>query len=271
MNYTHPNGTTIHVGYRSPGLTAECTPDQKMELALELGMQVIEPQYAAREFPDWEAAEAYKAAADKAGVRIETAGTVLNPVTPDLAATLDERIDKTIRFAQILDISYVFTCVEYPPEEVPQGDSWKLLIDNLRRSVDRLGEAGITLALEPEKFIGSIERMRRLYRLLERPTVRINYDPTNFYLSGSDPLEAFDAFPGLIINGHIKDAVYRTKRHKEVPVGSGEVDYPALLAEIFRRKISLTLHIEHCSAADQVRAAAAAIDPVIRQAIDTPL
>ena len=140
-----------------------------------------------------------------------------------------------------------------------------LAVDNIRRLADRFAEAGIRLALEPECFLQSVERLRRMLRDVGDDRVFVNFDPTNFYLGGSDPLEIFEDFDRRILSGHIKDAVYRSERRDEVPVGEGELDYDRILSHLLRRGAPMTLFIEHCTTPEQVRAAARHIAAVLER------
>ncbi len=265
MHYRLPGGGTVRVGYRTPTLSGSLDAAGKMALAGELGMPVVEPQLVEREFPDEAAVEAYAAAAKGAGIAVETAGAFPALTDPAARDRQDAEIEKTIRRVERLGARYVFVCVQEPPEGVSQPDAWPLLVQNVQRWADGLNAAGVSLAIEPEWFVGSVERMARLVRLVDRPNLCVNYDPTNFYLYGSDPLDALAQFPDRIRSGHIKDGVYRAGSHTETPVGTGELDYAAIFTEVGRRGLSLTMHIEHCTEADQVRAAAAHVRAVMRE------
>jgi sugar phosphate isomerase/epimerase len=140
------------------------------------------------------------------------------------------------------------------------------VIDNLRRCADAAQHAGITLGLEPEWFLGSAERVERVIRFVNHPNLRPNFDPTNLYLYGSDPVAAFDRFAPSILSGHIKDGVRRGEKRWEVDVGKGELDYPALFQRILDRGRGINLFIEHCNSSQAVRAAAAHIKKVVDDA-----
>jgi len=253
----------IRIGYRSPGLTDVCTPVQKMELARSLGMAVIEPQFAPREFPDWDAVDAYRAAADEAGIHVETAGIGIKVATTEALDDLDAQIDNALRFARMMRCPYVFNCVEYPPATTPQAETWELVVRNVRRCVERFAEAAVRFAVEPEWFVASVERMRRLHQRVDHDQLLLNFDPTNFYLAGSDPLEALDLFTGRIVSGHLKDGVYRTRDHRETPVGEGEMDYRRIFSALIERDLAIPLYIEHCNSPADVQQAAAHIARMI--------
>ncbi len=255
----------LRIGYRSPGLTKELDPDGKMALCRELGMTVIEPQINAREITEPGAAAALRQAADKAGIDMPTMGTVVPLTDPAAAEKLQQDIQLTIDCAKAAGLDYVFTMANHPPEGIPQPGTWQLTVDNIRRMADRLADEGIRLALEPEWFLQSVERMRRMLHDVDNETVLVNFDPTNFYLGGSEPLDIFADFSDRILSGHIKDAVYRTDRKGEVDVGEGEVDYDRIFRYLIERGKPMTMYIEHCSSSALVRQAAASVAKVFEE------
>jgi len=249
------NDARIRIGYRSPGLTGTLNPTQKMELCHELGMSVIEPQINAREFPTLADATAYKAAADDAGITITSAGILLpysEPETED-----DGEGDAELDVAEALGIDYVFTLVKHPPEGIPHQTTWDLVVRRLGNFAEKAQRRGIRVALEPEWFLGSVERVVRMIGAVAHPNFQlINFDATNFFLNGSDPLDTIAAYGDQIVNGHIKDGFYQTNRRTECAIGEGELDWRAIFSAMLETGGDYTMHIEHCGKPEQVRAAA---------------
>ena len=50
---------------------------------------------------------------------------------------------------------------------------------------------------------------------MDHPNLYVNFDPTNYYLVGSDPLRVIERLSKRMINGHIKDGVYKSDREKK--------------------------------------------------------
>jgi sugar phosphate isomerase/epimerase len=265
LNIVSRGGSLIRIGYRSVGLTQELDLDGKMALCQELGMTVLEPQITEREVTGPDVAAALRSAADKAGIEIPSIGKQLPLTDPAADAEMAVQTQLTIDCAKAGGIAYVFTMANHPPAGIPQPRTWQLTVDRIRSLADRLGAEGIRLALEPEWFLQSVERMRRMVRDVNHPNVYVNFDPTNFYIGGSDPLDIFTDFNDRILSGHIKDAVYRSDRKNEIPVGEGEVEYPRIFYHLMKRGRPMTMFIEHCGASTQVRAAAAHVRRVLSQ------
>lgn len=259
MNYDLPGGAVLRVGYRTPGLSDVLDATGKMALAQELGMTVVEPQLADKEFPHDGVADELARAAEAHGVTIPSLGAFPPLTDPGGVAAGLAIMERAIRLARTMGADYIFVLAAEPPAGLSQPETWALMEDNLRRWADLAGAAGIALAMEPEWYVGSVERLGRLLERVGHNNLYANFDPTNLYLAGSDPLEAFDRFGERIRSGHIKDGVYRSDRKGEVPVGEGEVDYAAILRVLVQRGRDMNLFIEHCSAPEQVRQGAAVV------------
>jgi L-ribulose-5-phosphate 3-epimerase len=94
--------------------------------------------------------------------------------------------------------------------------------------------ARITLGLETGQE--TPRDLGRLLQKLKRPNVGVNFDPANMILyDKGNPIDALHLLGPWIRQVHIKDA-RRTQVPgtwgQEVPVGSGEVDWPALFAAL---------------------------------------
>ena len=250
--------SSLSIGYRSPGLSKDLDPAAKMALCKELGMSVIEPQINPREFPDLESARNYRRAADEADIEIPSAGTFLDHSIP--GADLDEETKNILEIASILKVPYLFTLVQHPPEGIPHQESWDLTLNNLKNFSKRADDAGFKVALEPEWFLGSFERVMRMIEEVDHHNFEyINFDATNFFLNGSSPCEILEKAGDRISHGHIKDGFYRTQQRGEAPVGEGEVPWPEIFETLAGMEGHRYLQIEHCGTAEKVRAAAKAV------------
>lgn len=245
----------IRIGYRSPGLSNNLNSDGKMELCRGLGMAVIEPQIVEREFPDLASAEKYKKSADKHGITICSAGILLPYSDPE--ATNDDCLGNfELQVAEMLQVDYVFTLVKHPPEGICHQESWDLVVSRLRLFIDKAREKGFRVALEPEWFLGSSERVVRMLKAVDRLNFQlINFDATNFYLNGSDPCDVIENYCDRIISGHIKDGYYQTNKRCESAIGDGEVEWRKIFALMLEKGGDYTMHIEHCNKPEQVIAA----------------
>jgi sugar phosphate isomerase/epimerase len=249
------NQAVIEIGYRSPTLTGNLTYKEKMALAQELGMRYIEPQLVEREFPDDDSFREYRETADEYGIGIRTAGgfpALTDPAEEDKIPTFFADVSAKLK---TLGAGYLFVCARWAPEGIPQSETWDLLVRNMKAALEILSDAGIRLAIEPEWFIGSAERVVRLLESVDDDALMVNYDPTNLYLNGSDPLPLIDGFGDRICSGHIKDGIYRTERKGEVPVGTGEIEYEEIFDRLLTLQKPVTMFIEHSKTAEEVKGA----------------
>ncbi len=253
----------IRVGYRSPGLSGIMDADGKMKLCQKLGMSVIEPQISPKEFPGLDAVRAYKDAADRHGIEILTAGIMTPTTDPAADLEFDKTVDHALVCAGILDIDYLFVLAPHPPEGIPHQKSWDLAARRFRFFADKAEARDVRLALEPEWFLGTVERVANMIRDVNHPNFQhINFDPTNFFVRGSDPCDAVTLYGKRIINGHIKDGYYQTGKTHEAPVGMGELDDKKIFNALLAAGGDVTMHIEHCGQPEQVASAAVVIRSV---------
>lgn len=111
------------------------------------------------------------------------------------------------------------------------------MLGRLEAVAEIFSEAGILLGMETGQETAA--SLALLLKKLGRPGVGVNFDPANMILyDKGDPLEAVRTLGPWIRQVHIKDAI-RTQTPgtwgEEVPVGSGEVDWPGFfgaLAEV---------------------------------------
>src|SRR5690606_21905574 len=76
----------------------------------------------------------------------------------------------------------------------------------------------------------------RFLAALDRPNVKVNFDPANMILyDKGDPIAALRTLLPHIAQVHVKDAARTTTPGtwgREVPVGDGEVDWPAFVSTL---------------------------------------
>jgi L-ribulose-5-phosphate 3-epimerase len=163
------------------------------------------------------------------------------------------------RAARKIGVSLVSFHAGFLPEEKSSRER-KSMLTRLRQVVDELAEHGVSAALETgqeraEVLLGVLEE-------LDRPGCGVNFDPANMILYGmGDPVAALAMLAPRVRQIHVKDA-RRTKVAgtwgEEVPVGTGEVDWPAFFGVLRERKIEIDLMIEREAGehriADMIRA-----------------
>lgn len=103
------------------------------------------------------------------------------------------------------------------------------MIDRLKAISDAFAEHQLSLGLETGQE--TAPDLARVLETLNRPNVGVNFDPANMILyAKGNPIEALRLLGPWVRQVHIKDAV-KTQTPgtwgTEVPVGTGEVDWPS--------------------------------------------
>ena len=252
----------IRFGYRTPGLR-ELSFRQKAQLAADLGLPVIE--VGRPEFASLDDCRELRDACGELGVAVTSVGGSMNLCDPALLEETTEQMEFALDACDVLGADIFFTRVMDPAPGVPQAETWEACASITRMACERTAARGIRFALEadPPCFVHTLERVERLLEMVDHPNFWLNYDPTNYYVVGSDPLLVIERHAGRIINGHIKDAVYRSDEKGECPVGTGEVPYAEIFRALLDRNLDVAMHIEHCRTVECVTEAAAHVQAVL--------
>lgn len=252
----------IRFGYRTPGLR-ELSFWQKAQLAADLGLPVIE--VGRPEFASLDECRELRDACGELGVEVTSMGGSMNLCDPALEEETTEQMEFALDACEVLDAGIFFTRVMDAAPGVPQAETWETCTRITRMACERAAERGIRFALEadPPCFVHTLERVERLMELVDHPNFWLNYDPTNYYVVGSDPLQVIARHADRIINGHVKDAVYRSDEKAERPVGTGEVPYAEIFRALLDHNLDIAMHIEHCRTVACVTEAAAHVKQVM--------
>lgn len=142
-------------------------------------------------------------------------------------------IRATVALAQQLGLKLVTFHAGFLPHDEKDPGFAKML-QRLTETVDAFKAARIKLGLETGQETAPV--LAVLLKNLRRRTVGVNFDPANMILyDKGDPIAALRLLGPWIRQVHIKDAK-RTKVPgtwgEEVPVGTGEVNWPAFFATL---------------------------------------
>ena len=84
-----------------------------------------------------------------------------------------------------------------------------------------------------------------LLAMKDHPNFYVCADLGHWPKSGIDPLEAVKKLSGRIIGVHLKDiAAFNDPKLKDVPVGTGVIDFPAVFAELKKQNFNGHIYIE---------------------------
>jgi sugar phosphate isomerase/epimerase len=198
---------------------------------------------------------------EKRGIAIAVLGCYINPVhpDPDIRDAQLRGFEEHLRFARDFDCALVGTetgsrdpgCGFHPDTEKPE--TFDLFCRSLERLIGVAEKCGSVVAIEAvadQHTISSIEKMQRVLRHFASPALKVIYDPVNLIPRAglAEPQErffarAFDAFGDEIAAVHAKD--FRAGKAKDLPAGTGEMDYPALLKLLRDRKSHVDILLEN--------------------------
>lgn len=146
-----------------------------------------------------------------------------------------EGLKKCIAYAEELEIGIIRGFDFFADEAV----TCEQIAEKLAAPAKWISEAGLTLALEFDPIVNSTnaQKLSEQIRTVNHPNVKALYDPGNDIF---DPLheipypDGYEFCQDLICHLHIKDAIRQNGKPVCVAVGTGWVDYSALLQRLNR-------------------------------------
>jgi L-ribulose-5-phosphate 3-epimerase len=151
-------------------------------------------------------------------------------------ATRAERVARTKQVAQVaneLGINSVACHIGFVPHDRSQP-LYAAIRDVARELCDHCAAYGQSFTLETGQEPADI--LLRFLADVDRPNLKINFDPANMILYGSgDPIEALRKLGRHVISVHCKDGDWPPKNDanalgKERALGTGSVDFPRFIA-----------------------------------------
>lgn len=152
--------------------------------------------------------------------------------------TRQERVQRTKEIADLaaaVGIPSVACHIGFVPHERSKP-LYTAIRDVARDIADYCGERGLTFALETGQEPADI--LLRFVEDVDRPNLKINFDPANMILYGTgDPLQAMEVLAGRIVSVHCKDgdpppAGEPDALGKERALGQGSVGIPAFVEKL---------------------------------------
>jgi sugar phosphate isomerase/epimerase len=173
---------------------------------------------------------------------------------------------ETAALAARLGLGLVSFHAGFLPEEA--GAERAQLVERLRAVADLFAAEGVRIALETGQE--GADTLLALLAELERPAVGVNFDPANMLLYGTgDPVAALRALAPRVLQVHLKDARRSGVPGEwgtEVPLGQGEVDWPAFFAVLAERGLDCDLVIEREAGGERIEDVRAARELALRLA-----
>ncbi len=204
-------------------------------IAAELGMEYVELHQLwdkdIHELSDDELANAKAILADHGLETHLVCGMFYRPVSladvelatlsehPSIQAHL-QRLERFIEIAHRFDAPYIRTFgftrdvggTNPSPRAADGGgmdnETLAKIAKGIQLACDRLAPEGLTLALENARslYANTGGNMRRVLDAVDRPNLRIIWDPANAHVAGEDPVAGFREVQGRIVDVHCKDA-----------------------------------------------------------------
>jgi sugar phosphate isomerase/epimerase len=166
------------------------------------------------------------------------------------AATRQEREARTLElsdFAAALGAPAIACHIGFVPEDCSHPD-YTAVRDVVRRIAERAAVNGQQFALETGQEPAEV--LLRFLKDVDRPNVRVNFDPANMILYGSgDPIAALDVLGPYVVSVHAKDGDWPPKDRPgalgaERPLGQGSVGIERFLAKLKQIGYAGTIHVE---------------------------
>lgn len=147
-----------------------------------------------------------------------------------------QNLQTTVKNAQKLGLKTVMTHAGFLPHD-PEDPNFNKMIQRMRKVARLFSDHGITLCCETGQE--TADSLKLFLEHLHETNVAVNFDPANMLLyNNGDPVAALRTIGPWVKSCHLKDAKV-TKIPgtwgEEVPVGTGEVNWPAFfttLAEV---------------------------------------
>jgi sugar phosphate isomerase/epimerase len=159
-----------------------------------------------------------------------------------------ERIQRTreiAKFADALSIRAVSCHIGFIPED-PAATLYKEMRDLTRLLCDTCETYSQDFVLETGQESAKV--LLEFIRDVQRPNLKVNFDPANMVLYGSgDPIEALVLLHDHVLSVHCKDGVPPAPGAglgQEVALGDGKVDFVAFLTQLKKMNYQGILPIE---------------------------
>jgi sugar phosphate isomerase/epimerase len=156
-------------------------------------------------------------------------------IPPATRTTRTERSKRVIDTAAAMGVG-IFAChIGFVPEDETSPD-FLAVRDIVAELCDHAAQYGITFALETGQE--TAHAMMHFIDKVNRPNLRINFDPANMILYGTaEPIGALEAMAPRVVSVHCKDGNWPEKNKPgtlgtEMPLGEGAVGMDRFVAKL---------------------------------------
>jgi len=153
------------------------------------------------------------------------------------AEQFEERLDHTRRMAELtaaLGVRMMTTHIGFVPHD-PATPEFSAMVDRLKRVCEVMAAHDLILTMETGQEPAEV--LREFIGRVGFENIRVNFDPANMITYGAgDPIAAVGVLGDQIAHVHCKDGVRSAQPGvewgREVPLGEGEVDFPAFITKL---------------------------------------
>ena len=158
---------------------------------------------------------------------IPTTQKTIGLVPPETRAERTQEVKEIADFTKLLGCDAVGIHIGFIPHEEDDPQTWKDLVAIAQEVCDYLANNGQFLHLETGQE--TADGLLKFIHAVDRPNLRVNFDPANMILYGSgEPIEALKKVGQYVRSCHCKDGKWAAKPGEEwgceVPFGDGDVN-----------------------------------------------
>jgi sugar phosphate isomerase/epimerase len=229
---------------------------------LDLGVETCQLAVTGERKLTPELVQAYRKALSEAGLSVATVfaayegeryddiPTVVRTVgftPPATRAVRELRTRQVIDFGAALGVGSFGCHVGFIPEDRKSFD-YEAVRDLVRRIADYAASQGMTFSLETGQEPAA--QLLQFFRDVNRPNVKINFDPANMILYGSgEPIEAYKLLAPHVVSIHGKDGDWPDPKTPgamgtERPLGSGSVNMDKFVRTVRESGFVGTINVE---------------------------
>ena len=201
----------------------------RCKLAREVGFEVVQAPTTA----DEREAEEIKAAADKAGIRIDS---VMNmdhwayPLSSSDPAVVEKSLSgmrTSLRNAKLWESDAVLLVPAVVNAQTSYRDAWMRSQQQIRKLIPLASELEVVIGVEEvwNKFLLSPLEMQRYITELNSRWIKVWFDTGNVLLYGY-PQDWIRTLGKNVVKLHLKDFKREKDKYKWVNLGEGDTDWP---------------------------------------------
>ena len=198
-----------------------------------------------------------KRACDRAGVRLSGLSTHTPLCKPEIST---EYLKQAIRFAAECGAPVVNTDEGPKPVWTTVEEDHVLMRYVLQEAAAVAESRGILIGIEPhQQYSKTPDGLDRIWALVKSPSIGINFDTGNSYLSGEDPIDWLNRVLDRLVHLHAKD-ISMEQSHSErgrvtgTPVGcacgDGVIDWAEVIETCNKAPRDIVLSVE-CGTVEQ--------------------